>query len=88
MVKWLMLPTCTVLIACAGPEFREPIKPLPHGAAVRANMAAHIINPVPPARTPAVTDAQRPVLALENYRTGEVETPGEEEPNSLTGASE
>ncbi|MEL7154646.1 MAG: hypothetical protein AAFN51_12810 [Pseudomonadota bacterium] len=88
MVRLYLLPVGILLAACTDPTFREPIQPLQHGAAVRANMAAHIIDPNPPARKPPLTDAQRPVLALENYRTNEVETPGEEQPKSLTGAGE
>lgn len=82
----ILIPLC--LAACTSPSFREPIKMAPHGDSVRANMAAHIINPNPPAPTPTLSDAQRPVLATEKYRTGEVDVPGKEKQPALTGALE
>lgn len=68
-----------VPVLCAGcerlAEYRKPISLTPHGAAVRANMAAHIINPRPPTSKPPRTDGQRPALANERYRTDQVKEP-------------
>ncbi|MEM7210840.1 MAG: hypothetical protein AAF479_02940 [Pseudomonadota bacterium] len=55
---------------------------------MRANMAAHIINPNPPPRTPRIYDANRAVLATEQYRANEVEKTASEDGESLTGAAE
>ena len=88
MVKAFMFLAGLCAAACTNPSFREPIKPSSHGAAVRANMAAHIIDPTPPARKTTLVDAHRAVLATEKYRTGEVEAPGEKKAPSLTGAEE
>ncbi len=72
---------CLIIVPmlCAGCEqlddYRKPISMTPHGAAVRANMAAHIINPRPPAAKPPRSDAQRPALAIERYRTDQVKEP-------------
>ncbi len=88
MVRFVLFSIFLTIAGCNDPSFREPIKQPPHGAAVRANMAAHIINPIPPGRTPTIVDAQRAVLATEKYRAGEVDEPGEKKPKSLTGAEE
>lgn len=68
----LVLP---VALAACGEKFDEPISLKPHGAAVRANMAAQIINPMPPQRRSSPSDAARAVLALDRYREGEVLDP-------------
>lgn len=77
-----------MLAGCASSGFDDPIRLAPHGDAVRANMAAHIINPTPPARSSRVTDARRTTLATERYKSGEVTAPGEKKQRSLTGAEE
>ena len=71
------------LTACAE-KYNEPIKLPPHGAAVRANMAAHIINPIPPGDAVAGTDATRSGLAVGAYRKGEVKDPKENAGKSTT----
>ena len=88
MVRLVALGLCIAFAACSSPGFNKPIKLPPHGAAVRGNMAAHIINPNPPPRAPRVYDANRAVLATEQYRTNEVEKTASEEGKSLTGAAE
>lgn len=72
LVLPLVLPLA--LTAC-GEKFDEPIGLTPHGAAVRANMAAQIINPMPPQRRSSPSDGARAVLALDRYREGEVLDP-------------
>lgn len=66
----LMLGACGQL-----DEYRKPIALTPHGDAVRANMTAQIINPLPPARRPILTDAARTGQGLAAYRKGEVKEP-------------
>ena len=61
------------LLACQ--EFSEPIALPPYGAAVRQNMQAQIVNPLPPPPGIPVADAARQVLATERYRTDTVEAP-------------
>ncbi|MEM6661469.1 MAG: hypothetical protein AAF666_04735 [Pseudomonadota bacterium] len=65
------------LTGCNTDKYTKPIGLVPHGEAVRANLAAQIINPVPPAQRPILTDANRAVLAQDAYRTGEVKDPTE-----------
>lgn len=86
MVRCFVLFIVVLAGGCTDPSFREPIRLAPHGSAVRANMAAHIINPNPPARTGASADARRTVLASDRYQKGEVKAPGEKKKRSLTGA--
>ena len=88
MVRALLSILSVALAACSSPGFNEPIRLPPHGSAVRANMAAHIINPTPPVRRPRISDANRAVLATESYRTNEVEKTAAEDGESLTGAAE
>lgn len=71
------------LTACAE-EYKQPIKLPPHGAAVRANLAAHIINPIPPGSTVSPTDAAKTGLAVDAYREGEVKDPKEAAGESTT----
>ena len=66
------------LAACDTDKYTRPIAHTPHGTAVRANMAAQIINPLPPASGPILTDANRPVQAVGAYRSGEVKDPTEQ----------
>jgi len=64
------LAALAALAACDPAEYERPISMAPHGQAFRHNMAVQIINPNPPTARPAITDAQRPVLAQDAYRTG------------------
>lgn len=79
MKRALTLTSLMALIAglgaCDIAEFQEPISLTPHGEAFRHNMAVQIINPNPPAVTPALTSATRPVLAQQAYEIGEVPEP-------------
>lgn len=88
MVKLRLLVLCTAVVGCDSSEYNRPIELTRHGVAVRSNMAAHIINPIPGPRRDLVTDANRPVQATRNYRTNEVEAAAPEEGQTLTGAVE
>ena len=88
MVRFYLLVLCTVAAGCSGPEYTQPIRLEPHGTAVRANMNAHIINPVPTRRDALAADASRPVLATRSYRENDVEAAAPEDGQTLTGAGE
>ncbi len=74
MVRTLPLIAVIALAACE--NAKQPIAYAPHGAAVRNNMAAMIINPTPSLRDPGPMDAERALLALDSYRTNDVEALG------------
>ena len=87
MVKALFLGAAVLtLTGCDTDRYLEPIKTKPHGEAVRTNMQAHIIDPNPPASRPSLSDANRPVLALDAYRKNEVEEPSREDAAASTAA--
>lgn len=87
MVRSLILCAAVVIVsACNDRQYTQPIDIKPHGEAVRANMQVHIINPTPPDQRPALTDANRPVLAVDAYRRGEVEEPSREDAAASTAA--
>lgn len=77
MVRLSALALLAVLAACDTAKYRKPITFAPHGAAVRANMAAQIINPAPPSHGSVHQDAARAALAVEAYRAGETEAPSQ-----------
>ena len=87
MVKLVLFALCAAA-GCSAPEYTQPIRLEPHGAAVRANMAAQIIDPVPARRTPQIADANRSVLATRSYRENDVEPAAPEDGRTLTGAGE
>ena len=64
--------------ACDSEPYRTPIRLTPHGESVRANMAAQIIDPAPPASSATTSDGKRIVLGIEAYQTGEVKDPTEQ----------
>jgi type IV pilus biogenesis protein CpaD/CtpE len=67
LLAGLVLAACTTPANTPRPEF---------GQAVRNNMAAHIIDPNPPAdMTLPPSDGARRVLMIERYRTDQVEPP-------------
>ena len=78
MVRFLPAILVGVLLgavaACA--RYEEPIALPPYGAAVRANMAAMIIDPTPSTRAAGPMDAERALGALERYRTNSTEPLG------------
>lgn len=87
MVRLTIL--CTALLAlsaCDNQRYTQPIDVKPHGEAVRANMQAQIIDPTPPDQRPALSDANRPTLAIEAYRKGEVKEPSREDAAASTAA--
>ena len=87
MVRLLLLGAAVLtLTACETDRYLEPIKPKPHGEAVRTNMHAHIIDPNPPASRPSITDGNRPVLAYDAYRKDEVKEPSREDAAASTAA--
>ena len=88
MVKLAFFALCIAAAGCSAPEYTQPIRLEPHGAAVRANMAAHILDPVTARRTPQIADASRPVQATRSYRENDVEPAGPEDGRTLTGAGE
>ena len=88
MVRLVALLLCLGATGCTAPEYNKPIEMTSHGAAVRANMAAHIINPVPAPPRALVSDASRPVQATQQYRTNEVEAAAPDDGRTLTGAGE
>ena len=73
MVRVAFVCCVLALGACAGGQYDQPIKLTPHGHAVRANMAAQIIDPNPPRGVNNRSDgvaAQRGYVA---YQEGETE---------------
>ncbi len=78
MVKALSLFAAigiTAMSGCDIDQYEKPIALTPHGTAVRANMAAQIIDPNPPAKTAIATDGAKVALGIEAYRAGEVKDP-------------
>lgn len=74
MVRTLPLLALLGLAACD--KYKEPIAFAPHGDAVRNNMAAMIIDPTPSIEDPGPLDGERALLAMERYRTDQVEALG------------
>jgi type IV pilus biogenesis protein CpaD/CtpE len=70
-------PFVFLLVAGCSEKYREPIAFAPHGAAVRANMAAQIVDPTPSVAPPGPMDAERALLGLERYRTDDLESLGD-----------
>ena len=76
MLRPLLLTGMALAVGgCDPSDYQKPIAFKPHGFAVRANMAAQIIDPNPPANRPGIMTAHRPVLAVENYQKNEVPNP-------------
>jgi type IV pilus biogenesis protein CpaD/CtpE len=73
MVRTLPL---VLLLVAACERYEEPIAFAPHGAAVRANMAAQIVDPTPSMTPPGPMDAERALLGLDRYRTDNLESLG------------
>lgn len=71
----VLLPTVLLVAGCAE-RYSQPIAHAPHGAAVRNNMAAQIVDPTPSVEAPGPMDAERALLGLERYRTADVEPLG------------
>ena len=71
----LLLPIVLLGAGCAE-RYKEPIAFAPHGAAVRANMAAQIVDPTPSIAPPGPMDAERALLGLDRYRTDQLEDLG------------
>ena len=88
MVRLVALLLCFGAAGCTEPDYNKPIEMTSHGTAVRANMAAHIINPVPAPPRALVSDASRPVQATQQYRANEVEAAAPDDGRTLTGAGE
>jgi hypothetical protein len=79
MVRALPPASLAVLLVLAGcaERYEQPIAFAPHGAAVRNNMAAQIVDPTPSMAPPGAMDAERALLGLERYRTDKVEALGD-----------
>ena len=76
MVRYyVILATLFGTCACDAERYRRPISVAPHGEAFRANMTAQIIDPRPPKPHGLITDSERPILAVESYRTDQVKDP-------------
>ncbi len=74
----VLLGGILLLVAgCDTEPYTRPIALAPHGAAVRANMAAQIIDPTPSVAPPGPMDAERALLSLERYRTDQIEALGD-----------
>ena len=87
MVRFVLTAfACLSMSACDHSEYTRPIVPKPHGESVRTNMAAHIINPNPPAPRPTISDANPSVLAIDAYRKGEVEEPRRDDAAASTAS--
>jgi len=69
-------------------RYKQPIALTPHGAAFRANMAARIIDPRPPAARKPVSNAYGPVRAIRAYRFGEGKYPASASTTRSTSAEE
>jgi type IV pilus biogenesis protein CpaD/CtpE len=77
MVRALPLAVLpALLLVCGCERYEQPIAFAPHGAAVRANMAAQIVDPTPSLAPPVPMDAERALLGLDRYRTDTVEELG------------
>lgn len=70
-----ILAIALAVTACDVERYQRPITFSPHGEAVRTNMAAQIIDPRPPRNRGIVSDSEPAILAIENYRTGNVKDP-------------
>lgn len=88
MVRFLIFSSLMLATACAEGRYSKPIATSQHGAAVRANMAAQIIDPNPPAATSNRSDAARAVIGVTAYRTDEVKPPADKGASPSSGASE
>lgn len=88
MVRALLLGLATLTIGCADHRYSQPIPTGNNGSAVRANMAAQIIDPTPPTGAAPATDAARAALGITAYRTDEVKKPKEQSASGGVGASE
>ena len=87
MVKTFLISSVLVILtACDHSSYTRPISLVPHGQAVRTNMAAQIINPAPPTVRPDVVDGSRPALAIDTYRKNEIEEPSREDAAASTAA--
>jgi type IV pilus biogenesis protein CpaD/CtpE len=75
-VSAVLLALVPAALAGCAAEHKEPIAFAPHGAAVRANLAAQIIDPTPSMAPPGPMDAERAMGAIERYRTDNIEALG------------
>lgn len=82
--KFVFIGVIAGLLAGCAEEYSQPIKLTPHGDAVRTNLSAQIINPIPPGDVVKPTDAARSTLAIEAYRTREIADPAENQTTSKT----
>jgi type IV pilus biogenesis protein CpaD/CtpE len=71
-MKHLILLTSLGLFACADPH--QPLSP-DFGNAVKANIAAQVVNPQPAMTGPNMSDGQRIGNAMDRYRTNKVYKP-------------
>jgi type IV pilus biogenesis protein CpaD/CtpE len=72
-----LLVAAPLAVAGCAERYKEPIAFEPHGAAVRHNMAAQIVDPTPSIAPPGPMDAERALLGLDRYRTDTVEALGD-----------
>ena len=73
MVRLSMVAAVLLAGACAGSPYDQPIRLTPQGDAVRANMAAQVINPTPPRHANVLTDGAVALRTYQAYQDGEVE---------------
>ena len=71
-MKRLLLLTVVAVAGCADPSL--PLAP-EFGNAVHNNIAAQVVNPLPPGPSASDTDGQRVGNAIERYRTNTVYPP-------------
>ena len=84
VTRTLFVPLAILALTACDARYGEPIPLKNGGEAVRHNLRAQIINPVPPDGANAPVDAARTGLAVDAYRKGEVKDPTAESEKSTT----
>ena len=84
VIRRALLPLAVLALTACVERHREPIPLSNGGQAVRNNIRAQIINPIPPGDVVTPVDAARTGLAVEAYRKGEIKDPKEESEKSTT----
>ena len=73
MVRTILLLATLLVASCEDSQYNQPIRLTPHGDAVRANMAAQIINATPNQGVNNRTDGTVAQRGYKAYQDGEVE---------------
>ena len=70
-----LLPGLFCALGACGEAIDRPISISEHGRATRTNLAAQIINPLPPRHARQTSHAKRSTLAVERLRADEIKQP-------------